>query len=438
MAIQLPQEELGTAIGVLSYSLFCLACSVLMAWLVYAHREGLSYVALVSYFTGLSTAASVAQQIHTIVRWRDIKLAQFKHSNANVGNPELAIAGQSTGLDLVLFYIQFYSYNVEAALTFFWAVALTQSIFQLEPVRSTRKRVNYVAKAIAILLPAILMGILRLEAVQKQTVPFLVLADGIMGFCLSGSGVLLIVILVKYIHTRRNLLSWNVRYGQRSNSTKSSDTLVFDSGSETRRRSIYDRWLVVRFSIAFVALAIFQVVTIMFQVSSAKQNSRDSLSESPDLSTERLHLDLILFLPGVSASLLTFVVFGTTKTFRDYLVARLVPRRLRERNSRRMSSNQQRRNTRTRMSQAFSSSRMGGRGRSLTYPPRISLTPYVADDAGLYTPTADGNGIQLRELNMDGSRKVAEDDEWPLVGSDASDTSEGPAKPVNVYLYPKQ
>lgn len=176
----------------------------------------------------------------------------------------------------------------------------------------------------------------------------------------------------------------------------------------------------------------------MFQVSSAKQNSRDSLSESPDLSTERLHLDLILFLPGVSASLLTFVVFGTTKTFRDYLVARLVPRRLRERNSRRMSSNQQRRNTRTRMSQAFSSSRMGGRGRSLTYPPRISLTPYVADDAGLYTPTADGNGIQLRALNMDGSRKVAEDDQWPLVGSDVSDTSEGPAKPVNVYLYPKQ
>lgn len=168
--------------------------------------------------------------------------------------------------------LEFYSYNVEAALTFFWAVALTQSIFQLEPVKSTRKRVNYFEKATAILLPAILMGILRLEAVQKQTVPFLVLADGIskspypvvhqlhltlcpVGFCLSGSGVLLIVILVKYIHTRRNLLSWNVRYGQRSNSTKSSDTLVFDSGSETRRRSIYDRWLVVRFSIAFVALA---------------------------------------------------------------------------------------------------------------------------------------------------------------------------------------
>ncbi|OLN87884.1 hypothetical protein CCHL11_00490 [Colletotrichum chlorophyti] len=255
MAIQLPQEELGTAIGVLVYSLFCLACSCVMAWLVCAHREALSYVALMSYFTALSTAASIAQQLHTLVRWRDIKFAQFRHSVANVGNPELAIAGQSVGFDLVLFYIQFYGYNVVAALTFCWAIALTQSIFQLQAIKSLRRRANCIAKAIAVLLPALVMGILRLKAVQQHAVPFFVLADGIIGFCLSGSGVLLIVILVKYIYTRRNLLSWNVRYGQRSNSTKSSDTLVFDSSGVARTQSIYDRWLVVRFSVAFVALA---------------------------------------------------------------------------------------------------------------------------------------------------------------------------------------
>ncbi|GJC79228.1 hypothetical protein ColLi_02066 [Colletotrichum liriopes] len=383
-----------------------------MAWLVYAHHEGLSYVALVSYFTGLSTAASVAQQIHTLVRWRDIKLEQFQHSNANVGNPELAIAGQSTGLDLALFYIQFYSYNVEASLTFFWAVALTQSIFQLEPVKSLRKRINYIAKATAVLLPALLIGILRLKSVQKHTVPFLILADGIMGFCLSGSGVLLIVILVKYIHTRRNLLSWNVQYGQRSNSTKSSDTLVFDSNNGKRRQTIYDRWLVF--------------VTIMFQVSSARQNSRDSLSNSPDLSTERLHLDLLLFIPGVSASLLTFVVFGTTKTFRDYLADKLIPQKLRDRNRRETSNPSPRR---TRLSQAFSQ-------RSTAYPPRLSLTPYVSNDGGLYTPTSNGDGIQLRELDANGSRKAAEDDQWPLVSTNAG--SNVPKKPVNVYLFPKQ
>ncbi|WQF80216.1 hypothetical protein CDEST_05230 [Colletotrichum destructivum] len=426
MAIQLPREELGTAVGVLVYSFFCLACSLLMAWLVYAHREGLSYVALISYFTGLSTAASVAQQTHTLVRWRDIKLEQFRHSSINVGNPELAIAGQSTGLDLVLFYIQFYSYNVEALVTLFWAFALTQSIFQLEPARSLRKRVNYISKALAVLLPALLVGILRLEAVQKQTVPFLVLADGIMGFCLSGSGVLLIVILIKYVYTRRNLLSWNVRYGQRSNSTKSSDTLVFDSNNGRRRGSIYDRWLVVRFSIAFVALAVFQVVTIMFQVTSARQNTRDSLSDSPDLSTERLHLDLLLFIPGVSASLLTFVVFGTTKTFRDYIASKLIPRWLRDRSRMKTSSPSSRRN---RLSQTVSN-------RTAAYPPRLSLTPYVTNDGGLYSPIYDGNDIQLGDLNLNGSSKVAEDDQWPLVNPNVG--SSDLKKPANVYLFPKQ
>ncbi|KAF6842057.1 glycoside hydrolase [Colletotrichum plurivorum] len=420
MAVQLPQEELGTAIGVLVYSLFCLACSCVMAWLTYVHREAFSYVALVSYFTGLSTAASVAQQFHTIVRWKDIKLEQFQHSSANVGNPELAIAGQSTGLDLVLFYIQFYSYNVEAALAFFWSVALTQSIFQLEPVKSLRRRANYIAKATAVLLPAILIGILRLEAVQKQAVPFLLLADGIMGFCLSGSGVLLIVILAKYVHTRRNLLSWNVRYGQRSDSTKSSDTLVIDTSTGNRRQSIYDRWLVVRFSIAFVALAIFQVVTIMFQVSSARQNNRDSLSETPDLSLERLHLDLILFLPGVSTSLLTFVVFGTTKTFRDYLFAKLIPKRFQ--GSIRRRSNQQS-PRRGRRSPAFSQT-------SAEQPPRISLDTSVDNDFGVYTSMSDGRGIQLQELSAAGLRNPGEDDQWPLVSN--------PSKPENVYMHSKQ
>lgn len=45
-----------------------------------------------------------------------------------------------------------------------------------------------------------------------------------------------------------------------------------------------------------------------------------------DLSAERARSDFIIFMPGVSASLLSFVVFGTTKVFRDYMWHKLVPR----------------------------------------------------------------------------------------------------------------
>lgn len=48
----------------------------------------------------------MSQQLHTYLWWSDIKLAQFDYVKANIGNPELSIAGPSVGLDLVLFYIR--------------------------------------------------------------------------------------------------------------------------------------------------------------------------------------------------------------------------------------------------------------------------------------------------------------------------------------------
>ncbi|KAK1597278.1 uncharacterized protein LY79DRAFT_507797 [Colletotrichum navitas] len=429
MAIQLPQEELATSVGVIVYSLICLSCSFLMAWLVYAHHEEFSYVALVSYFTGLSTAASIAQQIHTLLRWRDIRFDQFRHANANVGNPELAISRASVGIDLAFFYIQLYCYNVETALIFFWAFSLVQSIFHLELASSLRKRATYIAKATAVLLPALLVGTLRLEAVQKQTATFLLLADLFMGFCMSGCGVLLIIILIKYVYTRRNLMSWNVQYGQRSNRSESSNTLVFGGRDWKRRRSIYDNWLVVRFTIAFVALATYQFFSIMFQILSSRQNSRDFLREAPDLSVARLHQDLLLFIPGVTASLLAFVVFGTTKTFLDYIVDTLLPRRLRDRNGEGANNPAPQRAP---SPQAFSQ-------RSAAYPPRLSLAPYKLNGGGLgglHIPVSDRGSIQLRELNTGDTKTVEEDDQWPLVSVRTGSTV--PKKPVKVYLFPKQ
>ncbi|EFQ27695.1 hypothetical protein CGRA01v4_02907 [Colletotrichum graminicola] len=429
MVIQLPQEELATSVGIILYSLICLSCSFLMSWLVYVHHEELSYVALVSYFTGLSTAASVAQQIHTLLRWRDIKLDQFQHANANVGNPELAISHESVGIDLALFYIQLYCYNVESALIFFWAFSLAQSIFRLELASSLRKRATYIAKATAVLLPALLVGTLRLEAVQKQTVTFLLLADLFMGFCMSGCGLLLIIILAKYIYTRRNLMSWKVQYGQQSNKSASSNPLVFSGPNWKRRRSIYDNWLVVRFTIAFVAIATYQFFSIIYQTLSSRQNSRDFLREKPDLSVARLHQDLLLFIPGVTASLLDFVVFGTTKTFLDYLVHTLFSRRL-------LDSNVEEANNPA-LQRAPSPQALAQR--RAAYPPRLSLAPYKLNGGGLgglYTPISDRGSIQMRELSTGDTKTVEEDDQWPLVSVQTGSTV--PKKPVKVYLFPKQ
>lgn len=106
MVAQLIQGAVGTAAGVLAYSTVCLLSSCLMIWLVCVHRERLSYVALLSYFTLLSTLASAIQQIHTIIAWRDIKTSQYNNAVMNQGRVEVVIAGPSTGLDKILFYIR--------------------------------------------------------------------------------------------------------------------------------------------------------------------------------------------------------------------------------------------------------------------------------------------------------------------------------------------
>lgn len=69
---------------------------------------------------------------------------------------------------------------------------------------------------------------------------------------------------------------------------------------------------------------------IVFQLRAANTNDAENIPPEPDLGAERAKGDFALFVPGVSAGLLNFLVFGTTRTFRDYMWASLVPRKLRE------------------------------------------------------------------------------------------------------------
>ncbi|KAM0566683.1 hypothetical protein ACHAP9_007117 [Verticillium nonalfalfae] len=213
--------------------------------------------------------------------------------------------------------------------TFFWAAALAQSIFQLSFIESFRGKANPVSKVIAVILPAVMLSLLRIDAIQTNTVLFIGIAD-----FLRMTNPLTLLDL--------NVLSWNVNYGKPSEG--SVDNVTVSSGVRPRRQSIYDKWLVVRFTIAALAMSAFQMVTIVFQVSASRRNNLESIGTEPDLGMDRLQSDLLVFIPGVTASLLTFVVFGTTKTFRDYMRSHFVPKplrnglRLRHRGSQRLES----------------------------------------------------------------------------------------------------
>ncbi|KAI1798536.1 hypothetical protein F4811DRAFT_198669 [Daldinia bambusicola] len=330
MVVQLRHEVVGTAIGVLLYSFLCLAASCVMILLVWTHHERDSYVALLSYITLLGTIASITQQFHTFIWWRDVKVEQYKYAVTHLGSPEIAIAGPSVGLDLVLFYIQYYTYNVEAMLTLFWAIELSRTVFRfanLITFRRMKNRINQLAKAVALILPGVISCLLRLNVIQASHVVFLILANFNIFITLTIGSILLMAILIKYIYIRRQLLSWNASY---SLSRQSPDvggeilnTLDHGDGCENK----YDRWLVLRFSVAFVVLGVFQLTTFLLEIRQLSNHTMEKLGESANLSKEKAINDFLHFLPGVSTSLLVFIVFGTTRTFRKRIYETFVPKR---------------------------------------------------------------------------------------------------------------
>ncbi|KAI0517326.1 hypothetical protein F5B22DRAFT_645961 [Xylaria bambusicola] len=333
MVVQLPADALAAAVGVQVYSYICLLCSCLMILLAYKHRAKDSYISLLSCTIFVSVAASIAQQLHTIVLWEDIKTNQFHYVHDHLGSPELAIAGPSYGLDLVLFYIQYYCYNIEGILTLFWAFSLATSIFS--PLGATTqdrisRRLNILSKALAFLLPATQIALLQIPAIKSSTPAFITLADLLLAISLTVGSILLVVIMFKYIQTRRRLHRWTIRYPIPRNldetEGENGQNLDWDSDSENR---IYDGWLIVRFTIAFVFLEIFQILSTLSELMQIRDNKEEVLPDEPDISANRARDDFVSFLPGVSAGLLVFLVFGTTKASKCTLYRMLFPCRFR-------------------------------------------------------------------------------------------------------------
>ncbi|TGJ88070.1 hypothetical protein E0Z10_g680 [Xylaria hypoxylon] len=286
-----------------------------MILLVYKHREKNSYVALFSYCTFVATAASIAQQLHTIVLWDEIKTRQFYYLREKVGNPEIVIAGPSYGLDLILFYIQYYFYNVEGILILVWAFALAFSIFDpsgpSQPQRVSR-RFGVFAKTIAFLQPGLLIGLLQAPVIRKTTAAFLVLADFNLAISLTLGSVFIVAVLIKYIQTRRRLHRWTIRIPPSRDSNNNGGETGQDSESE---QSIYDGWLVVRFIIALLFIEAFQILTILSGFSQANNSKEDVMPEQPDLSAARAVVDFVTFIPGVSIGLLVSYLTVTSDIY---------------------------------------------------------------------------------------------------------------------------
>jgi hypothetical protein len=135
------------------------------------------------------------------------------------------------------------------------------------------------------------------------------------------------MILVRYVQSKSHFQTWTVGYGVDLETTDTDTRRSLTAPRKRRTKGIYDKWLIIRFTIAFVALAIFECSIATFQVTGQQNNTVDFLSARPNTSADKAIRVALQDLPGVTASLIPFIVFGTTKPFREKMYTTFVPKR---------------------------------------------------------------------------------------------------------------
>lgn len=174
-----------------------------------------------------------------------------------------------------------YTYRVGSD-RFTRASELAQSVYGLLHKGTTRRilrKVNAAGKITAIVIPLIIILLLRAPPVQKDPLVFTVITDIpckslqrvdffatcsylSVGLAMGLGSILMLVILGRYIYSRRKLLRFDA--GQGASTDPESQTSSSNAGSRysrysratkpKRNRVIYDRWIMTRFTAAFFFL----------------------------------------------------------------------------------------------------------------------------------------------------------------------------------------
>jgi hypothetical protein len=150
-----------------------------------------------------------------------------------------------------------------------------------------------------------------------------------------------------------------------------------------------------------VYYSIFQLVVINYQIRAAGNNRPDTVPPEPDLSIDRAKGDFTLFAPGPTAVLFIFLVFGTTRTFRQTMWNLFIPRSIRDKVAERERQKQlQRRGDTT--------------GGSATIVQPGSHDPEIGGGSHLGVPSA----IKLRDMGPNsGNVSDGKSDEFPIMKS---------------------
>ncbi|KAI4758574.1 hypothetical protein E4T52_09268 [Aureobasidium sp. EXF-3400] len=337
----MPHAVLAAAIPVLIYSFFCLSLGVLLVTVLHRTRDGFNYVTLFALATTCTTIVSIIQQCNYMANWHDLRIQQYEQSIIVKGNPALALGPLSRGFNAVLFWTILYFYNVDSITMLFWAIALVFSVWNIRPrwLQRWEGTISWTSKILAVVLPALFSALRKGFQVNAGFIGTLILMNLLMLVSFAFGAICVILILFKYLRAKIGFDSYASASVSKSYAAGSVAAVESTTGRAGRAapkglRARVDGWLVVRFSIAFLILSGFEIFLISFEINRYHKTKNAKLAGAPDFSVRASVVDVLNYLPGVTASLLAFLLFGTTAQQRAMyapMLAALHPARWRSR-----------------------------------------------------------------------------------------------------------
>ncbi|PSR92049.1 hypothetical protein BD289DRAFT_196596 [Coniella lustricola] len=326
---QLPPGALPTAIAVLIYALVCLFSNVLMLWLVWTSRQSFSYIGCICIATLICVTANIGQQIYDNLYWVQVMNQRYLHIKSDPNNPMTSYSSGLSGAEFYFWLIRVTAENIAASLGCVWALSLAQAVYGFAN-NADWLVINRWGKAVAIVLPLANVILILTPWVQGSFVGFTILVAIPYFGSIAGGAAGLLLILTKYIKTRRELKKWEVATHVDGRTTWRSFRLADDDTGGTpsvaHSTGIYDNWLITRFSIAFAFLCIFEMDSIVIALTNRNTVLAQALDSAPNLSASHARAVFALFIPSAFASLLTLFTFGTTRHCRSIIYRTFVPR----------------------------------------------------------------------------------------------------------------
>ncbi|KAK5136774.1 hypothetical protein LTR08_002070 [Meristemomyces frigidus] len=274
--------------------------------MLFANGEKTSYITLIALVASVSSTTSIVQQVYYACHWRNIKTIALQQAKESLNTPSIAFRPLFTGFNLALYEIQYCCYVTLSVLVLFWCVVLAKGMFGLRfaGLRGKEVYVDWGAKLFAMVVPGVLIGITFTDTIKNNVVADVTITNALVIVSSAISSVIILAVLVRYVYSRHLFTSI------------SEGTSTADSRSPATPKIRVDKALLLRFMLAFVILSVFQATLIGFRFLGRSNARTLARQQRPDYSVGGAVDDIMLFIPGVTASIMDFAVFGTTAQFR--------------------------------------------------------------------------------------------------------------------------